>query len=137
MSKSFLPNTPYIRDTNLLAADMQIEMHRRGYADVMYEKIMNQIYEFEKQLKPNEEVGAYLTNFGKEIIIQIESVAYQNPYLIIFKGKNTLDSSDVQHVQHVSQVNLLFVAVKLAEERKPYRIGFQIDQTKEKSNNNK
>lgn len=127
MSKDLTFNIPHIPNPALLAAELQIDMQRLSHANVMYEKIMNQIYEFEKQLKQDEEVGAYLTDFGREIIIQIEQVAYQNPYLIIFKGRNTGDSSNVQLVQHVSQVNLLFVAVKLNEERKPYRIGFQID----------
>jgi len=132
MDSNFLTNFQPPINPALLAADLQVHIQKMAYADVMYERIINQIYEFEKQLKPNEEVGAYLTSFGKEIIIQIEKVAFQNPYLIIFKGKNTVDSSEVQLVQHVTQINLLFVAIKLIEEREPKRIGFQIDLEKQK-----
>lgn len=124
MSNDYLKNIYNSIPSTAITRDIQVEMHKLALADLMYEKIMKLIYDFEKNLKPNEEIGAYLTSFGKEIIIQIESVGYQNPYLIIFKGKNTLDSSEVQLVQHVSQVNLMFVALKLTEERKPYRIGF-------------
>jgi len=124
MSKNYLNNIYSSINPAILAADAQIQVHKMAYASVQYERIMNLIFEFEQNLKPNEEVGAYLTAFGKEIIIQIESVGYMNPYLIIFRGKNTLDSSVVQLVQHVTQINLMFVPIKLVEDRKPYRIGF-------------
>lgn len=107
-----------------LTRNINIELNKLGHADLMYERIMRLIYEFESKLKPDEEIGAYLTSFGREVIIQIESVGYMNPYLIVFHGKNTLDASSVQLVQHVSQINLMFVALKLVEVRKPYRIGF-------------
>lgn len=124
MSNDYLPNIYHTVNPAIVAADVQIQAHKMGYANVQYEKIMNLIFEFEQTLKPNEEIGAYLASFGKEIIVQIEKVGYMNPYLIIFQGKNMLDSSNVQLVQHVSQINLMFVAIKLIEERKPYRIGF-------------
>ena len=133
MAKDLTFNIPHIPNPAMLAAELQIETQRLSHSDVMYEKIIQQIAVFEKSLKLDEEVGAYLTHFGKEIIIQIESVGYQKPYLIIFNGRDTIDSSRVQLIQHVSQVNLLFVAIKVQENREPIRIGFQIDSRKEES----
>lgn len=114
--------------SSLMAAQMKVEAGKLGYADVMYKRIMYQIGAFEKELNTDEEVGAYLASFGKEIIIQIEDVGYHNPYFIIFYGINTIDGSKVKLVQHVSQINILFIAVKIKEEREAHRIGFQIEE---------
>ena len=83
-----------------------------------------QIGDFEKKLNKDEEVGAYLASFGTEILVQIESVGYQNPYIIIFNGINTNDGSAVRLIQHTTQINLLFTAIKIKNEREPKRIGF-------------
>lgn len=86
---------------------------------------MYQIAEFEKRLKPDEEIGAYLASFGREILIQIQNVGHHNPYFIVFYGINTSDGLNVKLVQHVSQINVLFTAIKLSDlNRAPRRIGF-------------
>ena len=55
-----------------------------GYANVLYKNLIDQIAEFEKRLRSDEEIGAYLASFGKEILVSIEKVRYHNPYFIIF-----------------------------------------------------
>jgi hypothetical protein len=102
-----------------------LEAAKLGYADLMYDRLMKQIGEFEKTLNPDEEIAAHLASFGREYIVQIHDIGYHNPYLIVFKGINVADGSKVRLVQHVTQINVLFVAVKVVEEnRKPIRFGF-------------
>jgi hypothetical protein len=109
-----------------------VEASKLGLAKVMYNRLMIQIKDFEETLKPDEEIGAYLASFGREIIVQIQSVGYHNPYFIIFYGINTENGQEVKLVQHTSQINVLFVAVKLKDlSQKPRRIGFNIQQEDE------
>jgi Family of unknown function (DUF6173) len=97
-----------------------------GYAHVLYERLMEQIREFEKTLKDDEEIAAHLASFGQNILIQIESVGYHNPFFIVFQGLNLKDGHRVQLVQHTTQLNVLFTSYKLSpEENRPARrIGF-------------
>jgi hypothetical protein len=98
---------------------------RFGYANVLYERLVEQIMQFQEQLKLDEEVGAYLASFGREIYLHIEQVEYSDPYYIIFSG--TLENGQkARLVQHVSQTSILLMAAKVEPEanRKPYRIGF-------------
>ncbi len=92
-----------------------------GFADVMYERLRNQVAEFEEDLEKDEEIGAYLASFGKEIFVCIEDIGFENPYFIIFYGK--VGDSKVQLIQHVTQLNVLFKAVKI-KGREARRIGF-------------
>ena len=111
----------------------EIEEARRtalGYAEVMFEKLLNQIADFEKTLSYDEETGCYLASFGKEISIRIEAVGYDNPYFIVFHGYTLGGNERVQLVQHVSQINVLLVAVEKPKDRdKPRRLGFKSTQT--------
>ncbi len=95
----------------------------KGKANILYKQLVKRITDFEKNLKNNEEIGAYLAAFGKEILIHIENVGYQDPYFVIFQGKLS-DESEAQLIQHVSQINVLLVATKIEEGKKPKRIGF-------------
>jgi hypothetical protein len=95
-----------------------------GFANIMYDRLMIQIAEFEKDLDSEHEIGAMLASFGKEVVIQIESIGYQNPYFVVFYGLNIIDGSKVKLVQHVSQINVLFISIKIKEDRLPRRIGF-------------
>src|SRR5437016_3415971 len=60
-----------------------------GYAEIIHDRLMAQIAEFETGLTQDEEVGGYLASFGRELLIHIEKVGYRNPYLVVFSG--TLD----------------------------------------------
>ena len=114
---------------------IQLEESRRriqsvnlGQADVMYDRLMQQIADFENDLEPDEEIGGYLASFGRETLIAIESVGYHNPYFIVFHGKDVKDGKQVQLVQHVTQINVLFKAVPKPKDRKEAnRIGFKTD----------
>jgi hypothetical protein len=92
-------------------------------ADTMYDRLVKQIVQFQNELDEKEEVGAYLTHFGKDIVISIADLRYHNPGLIIFDGYNE-QGDKVTLLQHMSQVNVLLCGLKVKEERKPRRIGF-------------
>lgn len=117
----------------LMATKMRLKASERGFANVLHENLLDQIATFEGTLKKDEEVGAYLSSFGQSILVQIESVGYQNPYLIVFYGTNAADGSRVQLIQHTTQINVLFVAIKVLEARPPRRIGFHAVQDEKES----
>lgn len=104
-----------------------------GFAHVLYERLMREIQEFESTLKPDEEVAGYLASFGDKILIQIERVGFQNPYFIVLHGWIAESGQKIRLVQHTSQINILFTAVKVSpeERRKPRRIGFFSESEKE------
>lgn len=121
------PNIPsFINASSLIerAAERQEELH--GFAHVIFDRLMQQIKVFEESLAPDEEVAAYLSSFGARILVQIDHIGYHNPYLIILSGKNVDTQDQVQLVQHCTQLNVLFTALKVQPEegRKPRRIGF-------------
>jgi len=124
---------PNLQPTTL-NMDGIIEAERRGrqfnlgHANVMHECLSEQIADFEKNLKKDEEVGGYLSAFGQTFLIQIEEIGYHNPYLIVFYGKNTSNGEQVQLVQHTSQISVLFVALKVKEDRPARRIGFHVEE---------
>jgi hypothetical protein len=74
----------------------------------MYDRLMTQIADFEKDLNNDEELGAYLASFGREILVRISGIVYYNPYPIIFYGEELNNCTPVQLVQHVSQISVLF-----------------------------
>lgn len=100
---------------------------RSGYANVMFKRLLEEIQEFESELKPDEEIGAYLTSLAGGICIHIESIKYRDPYYIVLSG-TTEQGQKARLVQHVTQTSILFVPVKVTpeENREPRRFGFNI-----------
>jgi hypothetical protein len=100
------------------------------YASSYYDKLVDYIVEFEKQLKDDEEVGAKLVSFGESIIIHIDDIGYKNPRLICFYGYDT-QGQKVQLIQHVNQISVLLIVVKRTNPER-VRIGFKLtEQQKE------
>ncbi len=124
-----IPRSP-LRNIDLAALfreQREREVVDLGFAHVMFERLREQIKDFEESLEPNEEVGAYLSSFGAKTLILIDNIGYHNPYFIIFNGVNAEDGCRVRLVQHTSQISVLFTVVKVNDDRKPRRIGFFID----------
>src|SRR6478735_3296077 len=88
-----------------------------SYADTIHERILASIASFEARLSPTEEVGAKLAQFGQTVTIAIEHVGFRNPSLIEISGR-TIDGSRCTLVQHMSQVNILLVAVTVEDGHK-------------------
>ncbi|NJN74858.1 MAG: hypothetical protein HC799_19770 [Limnothrix sp. RL_2_0] len=96
----------------------QTRMAEKGFASVLYERLMLQIEDFESRLKTDEEIGARLASFGGVYTIRISKVGFQNPYFIIFYGYHENEDGsehEVQLVQHISQISVLFIGLKVKE----------------------
>ena len=105
------------------------EMPFGARASDQYEILKEYIEEFQSSLDSEHEVGMKLTSFGESVLLNVTSVDYENPVLIIFKGfKN---GSEATLIQHVSQLNFMLVSVK-KEPNKPKRIiGFRANDYEE------
>lgn len=101
-----------------------------GYANILFNSLMEQVRTFETTLNKDEEIAAYLSSFGAQILVQIEEISFLDPYLIVFKGLNTANGKPVRLVQHTSQLSVLLTAFprKPAETRPVRRIGFHPQQ---------
>jgi hypothetical protein len=98
-----------------------------GYAEVLYDRLCRQFWDFETSLGDEEELGGYFASFGKEVLLRITNVGYHNPYFMVFYGECVTSGERVQLVQHVNQVSILLKAVpKPSSVSEPRRIGFGI-----------
>ncbi len=101
------------------------EFKSRDYylADWKYEKIMEEIQNFEKNLDEEHEIALKLTSFGSSITMIITSIDYQNPDMLYFYG--FVNGKNAQLIQHVSQLNFLITSIERQDKTKPARrIGF-------------
>ncbi|MCI1822177.1 MAG: DUF6173 family protein [Megasphaera sp.] len=92
-SESYEENDP---ETPYLASDM-------------YKRIVSLINHFESDLPDTMQAGGRLVSSGN-ITFSIQDVGYWDPNMIVFYGELS-DNSKVELVQHLSQLNLLLVAV--------------------------
>ena len=95
-------------------------------ADWKYEKIKEQISDFQSDLSNDVDVCVALASFGTNLIMQVTDIGYQNPDMLYFYGY--INGNNAQLIQHISQLNFVLMAVKKGEpERPPRRIGFVSD----------
>lgn len=95
-------------------------------ADWMYERIIEKIEEFEKNLPDDMQAGGMLANFAN-MTFSIDNIGCYNPDMIIFYGTQP-NGSKIELLQHTSQLNLLLVGVKRSNPEEPRRkIGFIAD----------
>lgn len=105
--------------------DFFSEIDTRNYhnADWKYEKIMEQIQEFENALDDDHEIALLLTAFGTAVTMLVTDIGYQNPDILYFHGFVNNKYSTL--IQHVSQLNFLLTSTERADKAKPARrIGF-------------
>lgn len=99
-----------------------------NYADQFYNYLVTMINEFEEGLDEEHEVGMRLVSFGQTVQFHVQDLGYQNPSLIRFFGK-TEDDSDIELIQHISQISFLLMAVKrLNPEIPKKKIGFSTEE---------
>ncbi|MBE6641695.1 MAG: hypothetical protein E7619_08915 [Ruminococcaceae bacterium] len=109
-------------------AERALQYANRDYtmADWKYEKLREQIEEFQSVLTDDVDVCVALASFGTSMIMQVTDIGYQNPDMLYFYGY--INGNQTQLIQHVSQLNFVLMAVKKEEpERPPRRIGFITD----------
>ena len=111
-------------DNYLNSASLKLRDY--NLADWMYERLVNTINDFEKELPDNMQAGGRLVSF-QNITFSIDDISYWNPDIIKFYGTLN-DGSKVELVQHTSQLNLLLVAVpRKGDLSKPRRkIGYEM-----------
>lgn len=110
-----------LKSTVSLAESISIRDY--DLADWKYEKIMEQIRDFEDTLDAEHEVALKLASFGSSVTMIITEISYQNPDLLYFYG--FVNGTDAQLIQHMSQLNFLLTSVEREDKSKPARrIGF-------------
>jgi hypothetical protein len=92
----------------------------------MSERLVHRIAAFEKDLAPDEEIGARLASFGQSVLIAIVDLGFHNPNLIVIYG-TTPQGDRCTLLQHQNQVNILLVAMKVPDGKEPTRIGFKLE----------
>lgn len=93
-------------------------------ADWKYEKIMEEIAEYEAKLDNDHKIALRLASFGSSTVMVVTSVGYQNPDMLYFYG--FVNGKNAQLIQHVSQLNFLITSVEREDKTKPARrIGFR------------
>ena len=89
------------------------------------ERLILYIQNFEKQLNKDEEVALSFTG-GEAGVVRIEGLGYFDPDILTFYG-TTDDGARTQLVKHVSQLNVMLIALPAAEEiEEPDQIGFRL-----------
>ena len=89
-------------------------------ASNMQKRIVTSINDFEKNMPEHLITGGRMVSFH-DTTFSIEDVGYRNPDVIIFFGKLS-DGSEVQLIQHTSQLNLFLQAVPRLDIASPRRI---------------
>lgn len=105
--------------------DLAINNRDYNHADWQYEKICEEIQNFQSNLDDEHEVALQLTNFGQSITMLVTDIGYQNPCLIYYYGE--VNGRQCQLIQHVSQISFLLMSVPKHDPEKPARrmkIGF-------------
>jgi hypothetical protein len=90
-----------------------------------YLKFIECIYNFEKSLDDDHEVGA----FASEVTFYIQDVRYYDPQMISFCGSKE-NGEKLQLIQHVSQLSVFLVPIK-KRSNEPVRIGFKLKRAAE------
>ncbi len=109
---------------NIAKAMARNEQFERGYANIFYEQLVEDIKNFDNSLDDEYEVGVKLITYGNTYQFYLTDLGYHNPYLIFFYGELP-DGSPIQLIQHVSQINFVLIKLKKLEPEKPKRkIGF-------------
>lgn len=94
-------------------------------ADWKFEKLIEQIKDFEERLDDDHEVALKLASFGSAIMMYVVTIGYQNPDMLYFYG--FVDGQPAQLIQHMSQLNFLITSVEKIDKDKPARrIGFAL-----------
>lgn len=104
-----------------------IETRDYSAADWKYEKLKEQIAEFQNGLSDDVDVSIALASFGTSMIMEVTDIGYQNPDILYFYGY--INGNQAQLIQHTSQLNFVLMTIKKEEpKRPPRRIGFITDE---------
>lgn len=92
------------------------------WSDEQFELLKKHIRKFESSLDENHEVGVMLTNFGQSVLMNVHSITYEYPVLLIFNGY--VNGQRATLVQHINQLNFMLMALQKTGESQKQPIGF-------------
>ncbi len=112
-----IPENPSLKDH-------MNEINKPYTSENIFFQLVQQIKRFEQDLDKEHEVGMQLVCFGQSIQFSVVRMGYMNPSIIWFDGVLS-NESNVQLVQHVSQISFLLIAVRRPDPERPKApIGF-------------
>ena len=130
-NKEFLLNSAraVFDSAQFSAAQAIAPPHKLNPAQWAYERIKSLIYDFERGLSPEEEVGCRLVSFGNTSVYYIDDVGYWGPDIIIFHCTDASSSVKADLIQHISQLNVLLLKLpRKSSDKEARRIGFRIQE---------
>lgn len=98
---------------------------QKSAAQWAYERIVLYLQKFEEQLDSDHEVAMGFTGADAGVL-RIQGMGYFDPDIITFYGTDAAGGK-MQHIQHVSQLNVILRALpKAVKTQAPNRIGFRL-----------
>lgn len=92
-------------------------------AEWKYEKLKEQITEFQNNLDSDHEIAVMLASFGSSVIMNVTNLNFQNPDMLYFYG--FVNGREAQLIQHMTQLNFIIMSVEREDKTQPARrIGF-------------
>lgn len=109
-----LPDIPMLKSFG-----QQLSEANQPYtAQNMFRQLVERVQEFEAKLDQEHEVGMRLVSFGKSTEFRVSRIGYLDPSLLWFQGVMP-DGSDVELIQHVSQINFMLLKVRRKAPEEP------------------
>lgn len=103
-----------------------------AWADTQFEIICRYVKAFQQTLDDTTDVGLMLTNFGQTVLMEVTSISYEYPVLMVFTG--LVQGREATLIQHINQLSFLLTKVPKAPGEPHRQIvvkGFTSDQEEE------
>lgn len=110
---------------NSTMPDIPLPEPAEDYASDFALRVITKLRAFEASLNADQETGLHLANYHQALTLHVREVSWIDPALIVFGG--VLDGSGhrAEMLQHVSQINLILVALPRENPQAPRsQIGF-------------
>lgn len=93
------------------------------WAETQFEIIKRYIQDFESKLDPALAVGLLLTNFGREITMNVTEIGFEESVMMVYKG--FVNGSPATLLQHMNQISFLLTEIPRPQPETPRTpIGF-------------
>lgn len=126
------PADPRSKRTSTTASNFSIPVNSGMFAppvqvndaELIYRQLVARIFDFEKNLDDGHEIGARLASYSSAGNFYLQDIGYCDSHIITFSGRDE-NGEKLQLIQHVSQLDILFIEMKKKAEE-PVRIGFKL-----------
>ncbi|HWR43237.1 DUF6173 family protein [Sporomusa sp.] len=109
-----LPDIPMLKSFG----QQLVEFNQPYTAKHIFNQLIQRVQAFEAELDQEHEVGMRLVSFGKSTEFSVSRIGYLDPNLIWFQGVLS-DKSDVELIQHVSQISFMLIKIKRQPSEEP------------------